>query len=375
MANQMEPKIQDEIKLIPGNEACVDCGTKNPQWASVSYGTLFCLECSGQHRHLGVHVSFVRSVTMDSWSDKQIQAMRLGGNAKMIAWFKEHGIDPRSSISEKYNTEAAELYRLRLAAIRDGKPPPTELPPRQAPPPPPSASERPMSGFGSQPMPQRQTSDPLDEISKTANELSKTASQTFSMLAGTLSSFGKEAAEKLKEVKISEKLAETSDTLAKSSEKLGETLRDPALAQKAQLAAVESWQKVSSSALNFWKTVVDPSTSQQGGLTATGSGYSNMRQDADENAGLVDGPNYDEDDNVIESPKQVSKPAPKAAPVLKSAPAAPASAPVKEPAESDDEWLAKQLSQMEAEKKLTPPPGGSAPPKKKNDDFFSEFGV
>lgn len=42
---------------IEGNNRCIDCGASNPQWATVKYGALLCLQCSGRHRSLGVQVS------------------------------------------------------------------------------------------------------------------------------------------------------------------------------------------------------------------------------------------------------------------------------------------------------------------------------
>ena len=50
----------DVLRRVPGNGCCVDCGSPDPEWASLNLGVLLCIECSGIHRRLGVHVSKVR---------------------------------------------------------------------------------------------------------------------------------------------------------------------------------------------------------------------------------------------------------------------------------------------------------------------------
>lgn len=117
------------IKAIPGNAVCADCGQKSPDWASVSFGTLFCLECSGVHRSLGVHISFVRSVAMDSWTEKQLSLMKNGGNKKCNDYLKSKGIDPRTPVKAKYENDIAQLYKEKLKARVEGRPEPTSLPP------------------------------------------------------------------------------------------------------------------------------------------------------------------------------------------------------------------------------------------------------
>jgi len=123
----MAADVQKRIRSLPGNSVCVDCDNINPQWASVSYGSLMCLECSGHHRSLGVHLSFVRSLAMDAFTEKQIQAMeKSGGNQKTVDYFTSKNIAKNLCVSTKYNTKQAEYLRNRLARWLEGR---TEPPP------------------------------------------------------------------------------------------------------------------------------------------------------------------------------------------------------------------------------------------------------
>ncbi|KAF6137735.1 hypothetical protein GIB67_040443 [Kingdonia uniflora] len=80
-----------------------------------------CLECSGKHRGLGVHISFVRSVTMDSWSEIQLKKMESGGNETLNSFFSQYGISKETDIVAKYNSNAAKIYRDRILALSEGR--------------------------------------------------------------------------------------------------------------------------------------------------------------------------------------------------------------------------------------------------------------
>lgn len=65
---------------------------------------------------------------MDSWTDKQLALMNNGGNGKCNDYLKAKGIDPRTPIKQKYESDAAQLYKEILKARVEGRPEPTSIP-------------------------------------------------------------------------------------------------------------------------------------------------------------------------------------------------------------------------------------------------------
>ncbi|KAH9977661.1 hypothetical protein BGW80DRAFT_1435409 [Lactifluus volemus] len=107
--------LQELIKRDDlNNKSCVDCGNPNPQWASLSFAVFICLQCAGIHRGFGVHISFVRSVSMDTWQEDQVRRMKIGGNGPFVAFIQAYTPAEQGGYKEGMSIMTSTILGLQL---------------------------------------------------------------------------------------------------------------------------------------------------------------------------------------------------------------------------------------------------------------------
>ncbi|XP_072947911.1 stromal membrane-associated protein 1 [Epargyreus clarus] len=90
-AKQIQDRCQNILMQMlkdEDNKYCVDCDAKGPRWASWNLGIFLCIRCAGIHRNLGVHISKVKSVNLDSWTPEQVVSLQQMGNSRARAVYE-----------------------------------------------------------------------------------------------------------------------------------------------------------------------------------------------------------------------------------------------------------------------------------------------
>ena len=69
--------VINQLLKKPENKLCADCKKINPTWASVNLGVFVCINCSGCHREIGVHITKIRSVNLDVWPQEVLNNFKI----------------------------------------------------------------------------------------------------------------------------------------------------------------------------------------------------------------------------------------------------------------------------------------------------------
>jgi hypothetical protein len=108
------PEFSNLLK-DPENQQCFDCGKTPAQWASVNNAVYLCINCSGLHRGYGVNISYIRSITLDTWNENQMNLMKFGGNKNLRELLELYNID-KNKVDKNilYNSKIMDFYRKYL---------------------------------------------------------------------------------------------------------------------------------------------------------------------------------------------------------------------------------------------------------------------
>ncbi|KAK3745506.1 hypothetical protein QZH41_009908 [Actinostola sp. cb2023] len=112
----------ERIRKVDGNRYCADCSAPRPDWASINLGITVCIECSGVHRNMGVHVSKVRSLTLDKWEDTTVEFMEAMGNTKSNLTYEGKLGDYDKATRDSSKDDRQKFIKLKYVEQRFYKP-------------------------------------------------------------------------------------------------------------------------------------------------------------------------------------------------------------------------------------------------------------
>ncbi|KAL6865597.1 ARF GAP with effector function(s) [Amphichorda felina] len=119
--------LKSLLKLEP-NKVCADCKrNKHPRWASWNLGVFVCIRCSGIHRGMGTHISRVKSVDLDSWTDEQMQSILSWGNARANKYWEAKLAPGHVPSESKIENFIRTKYELKRWAMDGPRPDPSTL--------------------------------------------------------------------------------------------------------------------------------------------------------------------------------------------------------------------------------------------------------
>jgi hypothetical protein len=112
----------EEIFKEKSNLVCFDCSKAAASWASVNNSIYLCLYCAGIHRGFGVSVSYMRSVTIDTWNNTQLNYMKIGGNKRLKELLSIFEIPKTTPQEVLYTSNLLEYHRNQIKSeINNGK--------------------------------------------------------------------------------------------------------------------------------------------------------------------------------------------------------------------------------------------------------------
>jgi len=102
---EFQRTLVNYIRNIPSNNLCCDCGGQNDvTWLSTNFGIIVCIECSGIHREMGVHISKIQSLTLDHIGTSQLLVSRTMSNEgfnKIMEARSSRKLHPNSTMEER----------------------------------------------------------------------------------------------------------------------------------------------------------------------------------------------------------------------------------------------------------------------------------